>query len=579
LWESHCESISEMKRILIGNSDFEYIISNNGYFVDKSLLIKEFFEDGNQVIVLPRPRRFGKTLNLSMIEHFFDIRKPDSVSLFSEFNISKDKTFCEQNQNRYPVINITLKNVKGRNWEESFEIIKKKISELYQEHEYLLDSEKLNEAERRQFKMIFFREGGISDYGYGLSDLSKYLNKHFGQKTIILVDEYDSPIISGYTNKYYDEIIMFMQSLLGNAFKGNDSLEKGLITGILRIARESLFSEFNNPGVYTILDPYFDDKFGFTEPETQKLLAYFGLQNNFEDVKYWYNGYHFGKTDRIYNPWSIINYATRHEQGFKPYWVNTGSDPLIKKRITEPGVDQTYDDLQKLISGEALKKTIDENFIFSDLEGNKRLLWTLLTFSGYLTPVEKIDYETYMLRVPNFEIKTIFKNIIINWLEDENKVQKELLELTTQHLINNRISQFEKGFRRIIGDTFSYFDTRGMAENVYQAYFLGMLAIIGDDYIIRSNRESGEGRYDILLIPHDKAQYGIVIEIKRVEEKGVTESDAHFHKRINTAIKKALNQIEHNEYYKELIEHKIKNIIKLPVVFAGKEPFITPLAL
>ncbi len=568
-----------MKRILKGDSNFKDIISNNGYFVDKTLLIKEFVDNGDKVVILPRPRRFGKTLNLSMIEHFFDVRKPDSVGLFSEYKISEDKAFCEQHQNRYPVVNITLKNVKGRNWEECFQEMIQSISDLYNNHRFLLESDKLEEFDKNVIVKIIRQEATETNYRHSLKNLSKYLTTHFGQKTIVLVDEYDAPIIAGYSSGYYDEVFMFMQGFLGNAFKGNDALEKGLITGILRIARESLFSEFNNPGVYTITSRYFSEHFGFTEPETKMALNYFGLQDSFEKVKYWYDGYQFGDTKQIYNPWSIVNYIANHSDGFRPYWVNTGSDPLIKKRITEPGVDQTYDDLQKLISGEALKKTIDENFVFSDLEGNKRLLWTLLTFSGYLTPVEKIDYETYMLRVPNFEIKTIFKNIIINWLEDENKVQKELLELTTQHLINNRIPQFEKGFRRIIGDTFSYFDTRGMAENVYQAYFLGMLAIIGDDYIIRSNRESGDGRYDILLIPHDKTKYGIVIEIKQVPKRSPKEKEADFHKRINTALKKASDQIEQNEYYKELLAHNIKNIIKLPVVFAGKEPFVVPVSI
>ncbi len=566
-----------MKRLLIGNSDFEYLVSNNGYFIDKTMLIKEFYDSGNSVVVLPRPRRFGKTLNLSMIEYFFDTRKKEKPNLFSEYKISKEKTFCENHQNKYPVINITLKSIKAGNWKDCFEVIKSKVSALYQEHEYLKNSDKLNETERKKFNAIFSEEGTPSDYGFSLSNLSKYLKKYYGRKTIILIDEYDTPIISGYNNKYYDDIITFMQVFLGEAFKGNDSLQKGLITGILRIAKESLFSEFNNPGVYTILDPYFDDKFGFTIQETKDVLKYFGIQNHFPEVSEWYNGYKFGNTDHIFNPWSIINYINRYKQGFKPYWVNTGSDPLIKKRIIEPGLDNTYDDLQKLISGEALKKTLDENFVFSDLEGNKRLLWTLLTFSGYLTQTEKIDYETYMLKIPNFEIKTIFKNIIINWLENENKVQKELLEQTTQHLINNRIPQFEMGFKKIIGDTFSYFDKMGMAENVYQAYFLGMLAIISDDYVIRSNRESGEGRYDILLIPHDKTKYGLVIEIKQIPKRGKKEPETDFNKRVNASLEEARKQIESNKYYQELTAHKIRKIISLPLVFAGKEPFVMPL--
>ncbi|HFA48489.1 MAG TPA: AAA family ATPase [Bacteroidetes bacterium] len=572
-----CKSKNKMKRILKGNSDFGYIISNKGYFVDKTMFVKEFFDSGDSVVVLPRPRRFGKTLNLSMVEHFFDIRKKESTTFFSGYKISGEKGFCEIHQNKYPVINITLKGVGGENWEECFLYLTNAVTELYRHHDYLLDSDKLKNYDKQFVEKIILKKAGQIDYELSLKNLSIYMAKHFGKETIILIDEYDAPIIEGYQENYYKRVINFMQGFLGAAFKGNHALHKGLITGILRVAKESLFSKFNNPGIYTIVDPYFSDKFGFTEQETKKALEYFGLQGDFEKVKHWYDGYKFGNTDNIYNPWSIINYMDRHVQGFKPYWVNTGSDPLIKKRILEPGIDNTYDELQKLISGETLTKTLDENFVFSDLEGKKRLLWTLLTFSGYLTQIEKIDYETYKLKIPNFEINTIFKNIVFDWLEDEHKVPKELLVATTEHLVNNRIPQFEKGFKKIIGDTFSYFDERGMAENVYQAYFLGMLAIVGDDYAIRSNRESGDGRYDILLIPHNKSKYGLVIEVKRVDKRGEKEKEASYNKRVNAALKKALEQIERNKYYKELISHKIKKIIKLPVVFAGKEAHVLPL--
>ncbi|RMG81462.1 MAG: AAA family ATPase, partial [Bacteroidetes bacterium] len=412
-------------------------------------------------------------------------------------------------------------------------------------------------------------------YQYSLYYLSEYLTAHFGKETIILLDEYDTPIISGFSNNYYNEIISFMQVFLGTTFKDNPYLAKGLITGILRVAKESLFSEFNNPGVYTLTSLYFSDKFGFTEQETTRALTYFGLQNELDNIKKWYDGYKFGETENIYNPWSIVNYIARHEEGFSPYWINSGTDPLIKRQLLEPDVDQTYDDLQKLIAGEIITKTLYENFVFSDFEHHKSLLWTLLTFSGYLTIVKKVSADEYQLKIPNFEVTKLFRDIIIGWLETEHKVKKERLVLTTQHLINNRIPEFERGFKEIMGDTMSYFDTQGRPENVYQAYVLGLLAIIGDDYIIKSNRESGAGRYDILLIPHDPERYGVVIEIKQIQRKE-KEKKASFIQRINRELNTALAQIEHNRYYQELLDHKVKKIIKLPIVFSGKEPFITP---
>ncbi|HFA47496.1 MAG TPA: AAA family ATPase [Bacteroidetes bacterium] len=565
------------KRILKGDSNFKRLVANNGYFVDKTLLVKEFFDNGDMVLLMPRPRRFGKTLNLSMVEHFFDINKKESAELFSEYKISAEKEFCEQHQNRYPVINISLKSIRAENWEGCIENIKTEISDLYIEHDYLLESKNLRESEKRKFEKIIDETAKDKDYYYSLKHLSRYLKNHFGQPVIILVDEYDTPIIDGYTKKYYSQIITFMQVFMGTAFKGNDNLKKGLITGILRIARESIFSEMNNVGVYTITSLFFSDKFGFTEQETKDALQCFDLSDKFKSVQQWYNGYQFGNTKHIYNPWSIVNYLSRHEEGFKPYWINTGTDSLIKERILNPGDTENYDTLQKLISGQTIEKVLDENFVFSDFDTDKELLWTLLTFSGYLTQTKNIGADSYELKIPNYEITKVFKDIVVKWLNINIKVKRELLVSATQHLVNNRIPEFEKGFKKIMGDTFSYFDTAGgNAENVYQAYVLGMLAIIGDDYIIKSNRESGEGRYDILLIPYDKNRYGIVIEIKQIK-RDKKETDGNFYNKINGQISEALNQIERNKYYKELLTHKIKNIIKLPIVFAGKEPFVMQL--
>jgi hypothetical protein len=365
-----------------------------------------------------------------------------------------------------------------------------------------------------------------------------------------------------------------MRNLLSGAFKDNSSLYKGVITGILRISKESIFTGLNNVSVYSILDDEFSDKFGFTETETKQIIQDFNVPTEYEQIKKWYNGYKIGNTNDIYNPWSILNYVISFKNGFKTFWANTSSDELIKEQLKKKDANYIREQFLKLINKETVEKEIDENFVFPDLITDKELLWTLLTFSGYLTSKNKIGRKTYEIAIPNYEIKTVFQDIVFKWLSTDVNIKRSTLIDTTKYLINNNIEKFEKGFKEIIGDTFSYFDVKGEPENVYQSYVLGLLAIIGDDYIIKSNRESGEGRYDILLIPHDKTKYGIVIEIKQIAKQD-TENEPDFILRINKKIKEAQKQIDRNKYYMELIDNKVPNIIKLPIVFAGKEPYIT----
>ena len=593
------------KTLEIGKSDFKKIVENNYYFVDKTRLIYDFFNSKAYISLMPRPKRFGKTLNLSMIEHFFDINKKDSVKLFNEFEISKEKEFCKQHQNKYPVINLSLKNVKATNWENSYEDFKIAISKLYKIHNYLSNSDRIEKNDKEIFNRIINRTASTTDYRYSLKNLSEYLQTHFKKDVIILVDEYDTPIIYAYENTakpfnsrdkitYYGKVIEFMQTFLGEAYKGNNTLKKGLLTGIMRIAKESIFSEWNNFKVFSLTSPYFADKFGFTENETKIILKYFNLFSKFEKVKQWYDGYKFGKTEKIYNPWSIVNYIAFNEEGFKAHWVNTGRDMLIRERITEPKVKEN---LQDLITGKSIEKKLHDNFIFADLDNeviendDDALIWTLLTYSGYLTQVKELKHDNYELKIPNNEIKTVFKEIIVNWLKEKVRIRRETLISTSEYLINNKIPEFEKGFKQIVGDTISYFDTAPTIdkktkkittskEQIFHVYTLGLLAVLSDDFNIKSNREAGEGRYDIMLIPYNKTKNGVVIEIKQIEKRENEEIGA-FNRRINAKIKEGLNQINENKYYTELIQDGIKseNIIKLAIVFAGKEPFVRPLQI
>ena len=581
----------ENRKILeTGISDFKNIVKNNGYFVDKTALIYDFFTHGAYISLMPRPKRFGKTLNLSMIEHFFDIQKTNSAKLFSGLEISKHEEFCKEHQNKYPLINISLKDIKANNWEECYEKFKTEIVDLYNKHKYLQKSEYLDEFEKGRFSQILNETTSKTKFEYSLMYLSEYLQKHFEQKVIILVDEYDTPIISAYKNtrkpikspkgetSYYENVINFMQTFLGKAFKGNETnLRKGLITGVMRVARESIFSDWNNFTVYGVTSNYFSDKFGFTQEETEEILNYFELSTHKNNIKKWYDGYKFGEIEKIYNPWSIVNYIANPKDGFKTYWVNSSDDSIIKERIGEPNVKEY---IEKLVSDKTIEVPIKENFVFSHFETDVSLLWTLLFHNGFLTSVKETGRNIYELRIPNNELKYVFTDIILDWIKQSYNLNEILLFSTSKHLTNNRIKEFEQGFKKIIGDTLSYFDIApagNSGEKFYHVYTLGLLAVLSHDYIIKSNKESGDGRYDITLIPHDKSKYGVVIELKSIEKQKNGEKIHEFSQRINNEIDNALNQIERNKYYKELLANKIplERIIKVPIVFAGKEPYIT----
>ena len=561
-----------MKKLELGNSDFKSIIENNNYFVDKSLFIQEIIDSQSQIILLPRPRRFGKTLNLSMVKYYFDSNQKLENNLFLNLNIWKENDEIKEKYAKYPVIFLSFKDAKQNNWVDTYKKIVSQIVKVYSSHDYLLQGELLKNHEKDTFNDILNKKADHVEFENSLALLTEYLFRYHHQKAIILIDEYDTPIQAGY-KCFYESAIAFMRNLLSGAFKDNSFLYKGVITGILRISKESIFSGLNNVTVHTVLDDDFSDKFGFTEVETKQILVDFQVPTDYELIKKWYNGYKIGTTTDIYNPWSILNYAISYKSGFKPFWVNTSSDELLKTQLKSRDENYIREQLLQLINNETITKTIDQNFVFPDLETDKELLWSLLIFSGYLTMHEKLGINRYSLRIPNYELKFVFQNIVLNWLNVEVKIRQTLLIDTANYLVTNQIEKFERGFKKIIGDTFSYFDLDGEPENVYQSYLLGLLAIIGDDYIIKSNRESGDGRYDILLIPHDKTKYGVVIEIKQVARKE-TDKAQTLNKRINAKIREAQKQIEKNRYFMELIDNEIPNIIKLPIVFAGKEPYI-----
>ncbi len=562
-----------MKKILIGVSDFRNMIQGNGYYVDKTLFIKEIIDSGAQVSLFTRPRRFGKTLNLSMLRYFFDIRQPENRQLFDGLKISRYKEIMDDHCCQYPVIFITFKDVKRDTWEETLDKMKALIASLYDEHSYIYDS--LKPGEKKFFTAIIEKKAKSSDYEDSLLFLSELLYRYHGKQVIILIDEYDTPIHYGY-DKYYDKIVSFMRNFLSAGLEDNSFLFKAVITGILRVSKESIFSGLNNIAVFSILNHQFDDKFGFTEQEVKQLLKDYDKSELFEQVKFWYNGYRIGDQTDMYNPWSILNFTAYAKSEFRSYWTQTSANEFIKHEISKQKSDQIRQDIETLLQGGTVTKDIVENFVFSDLETDKDLLWTLMLFSGYLTFTGRLWHNTYKLRIPNNEVKTVFQESVIHWIKNELQIQKSLLDETLHALIHGRLEEFEQGFRRVMQDTFSYYDTRKFNEYVFHAYFLGLLAILGDYYEIKSNRESGEGRYDILLVPRQPGFKGIVIEIKRTEPQRDNETHEQFQERIEQLLHQAIAQIERRKYYKELQNKGLsdKDILKVAIVFAGKTPYV-----
>jgi hypothetical protein len=555
------------RNLQIGTSDFRHLIDENGYFVDKTLLIKELIDSGYHVLLMPRPRRFGKSLNLSMLKFYFDNREKETQALFEPFKIWQEDEFYKKEQGKRPVIHFSLKSGKATSFEDSKAAVYLTITSIYSQFKWLLEENALDENEVADFNKILSRKADAALYENAIKQLSEYLHRHSGEKVLILLDEYDAAIHAGFYYGFYEEIIALMKSILGNTFKDNSALYKGVITGILRIAKESIFSDMNNLGVFTILNYDFADKFGFTEEEVRKLTTLFDLQSHFPQIKKWYDGYKFGEVNDLYNPWAIVNYITRYREGFKCYWSNTSSDDIIRSSITNKANTALRRSIEQLIKGEPIVRTLNENVTFNELYDDPAIFWSLLTFSGYLTPAEQVERTTYTLRIPNYEIQILFQEIILAWLRVDLKIQETTMRKMTTALTENRFPEFEEAFQKIMGDTFSYFDIHTEPERVFQAYVLGLLGMLSDDYIIKSNRESGKGRYDIMLLPKDKTRYGILMELKQIEREA---SET----KVQATLDAALKQIQDNQYYKELNAQDIAERLDIAVVFAGKEVYL-----
>ena len=534
-----------MKRLAIGIDDFRKIIKEDCYYVDKTKFIADVLQDASNVKLFTRPRRFGKTLNMSMLKYFFDVRESEeNRELFNGLDIEKSKYIDEQG--KYPTILISLKSIKYETWEESLEQLKSIISNLYNEFEYIRES--LNESEIELFNDIWFKKEN-GEYANSLKNLTSFLYKYYKKEVILLIDEYDIPLITAHKYGYYDEIINFYKIFLGEALKTNQYLKMGVLTGIIRVIRTGIFSDLNNLKVYSILEKKYSEFFGFTEEEVKEALQFFDIEEELVNVKYWYDGYKFGDSE-LYNPWSIINFLDGRE--LKNYWVGTSENFLIKN-ILENSTSRINEILEKLFNEEEVEEAITGTSDLSILMDSKEV-WELLLFSGYLTVKEKIDEDIYSLKLPNMEVKKLFKKEFINV-----HFGISLFRKTMEALKSLKFNDFEKYFQEIMLKSTSNWDTS--KEAFYHGLSLGMLSYLDNDYYVTSNFEAGFGRYDVVLEPKNKNNRAFILEFK------VTDDENKLEKLSEEAIK----QIEEKRYDINLKSSGIKEITFVGIAFYGKK--------
>ena len=554
------------KKLPIGLSDFKDMIEKNYYYFDKSELIENILEDGSIVKLFTRPRRFGKTLNMSMLKYFFDVKnKEENKKLFEGLNISKSEYF--EKQGEFPVISISFKNYNKNDWESGFKSIKSTISDIYAKFEYLM--EHLNKRDLKKFEDIWL-EKDEGDWERSLLNLTKYVYEYYEKKVIVLIDEYDQPIINSYIKGYYSETIDFFKSFYGSVLKDNEYLEMSVITGILRVAKENIFSGLNNLEVHTILDSEFTEYFGIMEDEVEEALKDFNLEYELEDVQKWYNGYLFGDT-KVYNPWSIINFLKKGR--LRPYWVNTSGNGLIQLYL-EKLKNEIFDEFSKLLNKESVLKRINDNMTFGNLEANfEKNIWNLFFHSGYLTLVEEYDEdeEGIYLKIPNEEILKMFSEMFIEvYFKDTNN----FLDMT-EALKNGDIKKFKLGLNKVLLENTGIFDVNGIyKEQFYHGFMLGMILILKNEYEITSNGFAGKGRYDLLLKPKNvlEGKEGIIFELKIVNANSDEKfSGDKLKEKLEKECEVALNQIDEKEYVSVLKNAGVERILKIGIAFFGKE--------
>ena len=550
----------DKKPLPVGISDYVRAQSEY-YYVDKTRLVKEFLDRKAYVSLFTRPRRFGKTLNMDMLRVFFEISDEDTEKYFSDKEIWKCGDKYREHQGKYPVIFLTFKDVKFDSWEATFRKIAELVQDEFGRHMELADSDKLEKYEKDYFEKILGGAVSEVELSASLQKLSKMLCMNYGKAPIIIIDEYDTPIQEGYSKEFYDEIIGFMRNFFSGAFKDNKYLSYGFLTGILRIAQESIFSGLNNLTVNSVMDEEYDAFFGFTQAEVDQMLAYYGVTEKAEELKGWYDGYFFGK-EEIYNPWSVINYISR---GCLPqaYWVNTGKNEILDDVLKAASEDVT-EKLYALLQGDRVVVRIDQNVVYRSLIEDPANIYSLLLVAGYLKTTKKqLQGDGSWLcevSIPNREIASVYKSEILSHLMQIGAMGQATANKIAESLYALDYRKLQDGIGEYMKRSISFYDSG--AESFYHGLVLGLVTLMDDRYKIRSNRESGDGRYDISLIPRDLKYPGIIMELK--SDKDLDE------KKLESLAKEALKQIDDKGYDTEMREEGIEVILKLGVAFSGK---------
>ncbi len=544
---------NRQKKLPIGIENFEEIRKEDFYYIDKTGFIVELLHNWGAVNLFTRPRRFGKTLNMSMLEHFFSLNGDKSI--FDGLEISKETALCEEYMGKYPVVSISLKGIDALNFETAFEmaalLVRRAASKVY----YLLDSDALTEHDKVNYRKLLDDHMTEAVFGDSLRVLSELLEKHHGTKVIMLIDEYDVPLAKAHANGYYDQMIFLIRALLGEALKTNSSLKLAVLTGCLRISKESIFTGLNNLKVLTAADERFDEYFGFTDREVKELLEYYDLSGHYEEVKSWYDGYLFGNT-QVYCPWDVLNHCDRIRSSphARPenYWINTSSNDAVRRFIQESADTSARRDIERLVAGETVTKEIHQELTYPEIYRTIDNIWSLLFTTGYLTSRGKAEGRQMKLAIPNMEIRDVFKTQIMDFFKENVREDGDTLNRFCDALKNEDAESVEKIFNDYLRKTISIRDTAAgtdMKENFYHGVLLGILGV-KTRWGISSNREMGEGYADILAEP-DTGDMGIIIEVKYAHDGN-----------LDAACRKALGQIRHTRYEDDLSDDGVENILK-----------------
>ena len=541
------------KKLPIGTENFEEIRKEDFYYIDKTGLIIELLHNWGAVNLFTRPRRFGKSLNMSMLEHFFSL--DGDKSIFNGLDISKETALCEEYMGKYPVISVSLKGIDARNYEMAFEMAVQIMKRVPAKVQYLLESAALSEQDKAEYRKLLDDNMSEAVFCNSLKVLSELLEKHHGTKVILLIDEYDVPLAKAHANGYYDQMISLIRSLLGEALKTNNSLKLAVLTGCLRISKESIFTGLNNLKVLTIADERFDEYFGFTDKEVRGLLEYYDVADHYEEVKRWYDGYQFGN-EEVYCPWDVLNHCDRirSEPHVQPenYWINTSSNDAVKQFIQESANATTKREIERLVAGEVIMKEIHQELTYSEIYQTIDNIWSLLFTTGYLTQRGRAEGRQMKLAIPNLEIRDIYVTQIMEFFKENVREDGDTLNRFCDALRNKDEENVEKIFTEYLRKTISIRDTAvktDMKENFYHGVLLGILGV-KNRWGISSNREMGEGYADILAEP-DTGDMGIIIEVKYAHDGD-----------LDAACKEALKQIEYTRYEDDLEDDGVENILK-----------------